>query len=113
MYDDGLLKLYRLQDDAQPGEMPRPKLVFLQDAYFDFLTVGYGRYYAAKGAQQQVDQLLRTPEPLPAVRVGMYVVLEDGLQYRIDNVQHTTDDDELPVTDLSLFRLEEFFDVAE
>lgn len=113
MYDDGKLELYRLQDTAQPGEMPQEKLVFLQEAYFEFRVVGYGRYYAAKGAQQQVDQLLRTPEPLPAARVGMYVILEDGLQYRVDNVQHTTDDDGLPVTDLTLFRLEEFFDVAE
>lgn len=113
MYDDGVLKLYRLQDTAQPGEMPQEKLIFLQKAYFDYLTIGYGRYYAAKGAQQQVDQLLRTPEPLPAVRVGMYVILEDGLQYRVDNVQRTTDDDGLPVTDLTLFRLEELFDVAE
>lgn len=113
MYDDGKLKLYRLQDTAKPGEMPQEKLVFLQEAYFEFRVVGYGRYYAAKGAQQQVDQLLRTPEPMPAARAGMYVILEDGLQYRVDNVQRTTDDNGLPVTDLTLFRLEEFFDVAE
>lgn len=113
MYDDGLLKLYRLQDDAKPGEMPRQKLVFLQDAWFEFRVVGYGRFYAAKGAQQQADLLLRTPEPLPRVRIGMYVILEDGLQYRIDNVQRTTDDDGLPVTDLTLFRLEELFNVSE
>lgn len=113
MYDDGFLKLYRLQDEAKPGEMPREKLVFLQGAYFEERVVGYGRYYAAKGAQQQVDKLLRTPEPLPAVRTGMYVILENGLQYRVDNVQRTTDDDDLPVTDLTLFRMEEFFDVAE
>lgn len=113
MYDDGKLKLYRLQDNAKPGEMPKEKLVFLQEAFFEYRMVGYGRFYAAKGAQQQVDLLLRTPDPLPAVRTGMYVILEDDLQYRIDNVQRTTDDDGLPVTDLTLFRLEEFFDVSE
>lgn len=113
MYDDGKMKLYRLQDDAKPGEMPQERLVFLQEAWFEFRVVGYGRFYAAKGAQQQADLLLRTPEPLPDARIGMYVVLEDGLQYRVDNVQRTTDDDGLPVTDLTLFRLEEFFDVSE
>lgn len=113
MYDDGKLKLYRLDDSAQPGEMPKETLVFLQEAWFEFRVVGYGRFYAAKGAQQQADHLLRTPEPLPQVRIGMYVILEDGLQYRIDNVQRTTDDDGLPVTDLTLFRLEELFNVSE
>ena len=113
MYDDGFMKIYRLQDVAPAGEMPQLKLVYLQGAFFESRVIGYGRFYAAKGAQQQIDLLLRAPEHLPGVRIGMFAVLEDGLQYRIDNVQHTTDDDELPVTDLSLFRLEEFFDVAE
>lgn len=113
MYDDGILSLYELRDLASPGNMPSEKLVFLQKAFFGFRVVGYGRFYAALGANQQVDLLVRTPEPLPSVRVGMYVILEDGLQYRIDNVQRTEDDDGLPVTDLSLFRLGELFDVAE
>lgn len=113
MYDDGILSLYDLRDVAEPGNMPDERLVLVQTAFFGFRVVGYGRYYAALGANQQVDLLVRTPEPLPSVRVGMYCILEDGFQYRVDNVQRVTDDDGLPVTDLSLFRLEELFDVAE
>lgn len=113
MYDDGILSVCELRDVAEPGNMPDERLVLVQTAFFGFRTVGYGRFYAALGANQQVDLLVRTPEPLPSVRVGMYAILEDGLQYRIDNVQRVTDDDGLPVTDLSLYRLEELFDVAE
>jgi hypothetical protein len=41
------------------------------------------------------------------------VVVIEGEQYRIDNVQPTLDDDSLQVVDLTLRRLEENYDIAE
>ena len=46
------------------------------------------------------------------MRAGNYAVLEDGLQYRIDFAQDLIDEDGLPVTDLTLSRLENHYDVA-
>ena len=47
------------------------------------------------------------------IRINDYAVLEDGNQYRIDFIQHMDNEDGLPVTDLTLVRLEENYDVAE
>ena len=42
----------------------------------------------------------------------MYALLDTGEQYRIDNVQHLLDDDGLRVTDLTLRRVEQLYDVS-
>lgn len=112
MFDDGLLQLCSLDETAERGAMPAPRLRPLCEAYYATRTIGYNRFYAAMGANQQIDLIVRTWY-LPEARIGMYAVLEDETQYRIDNVQHLLDDDGLRVTDLTMSRLEDFYDVAK
>lgn len=109
---DKKLTLYTLQNTAEKGMMPTEKLVFLSDEYYEERTIGYNRNYAALGADHRVDALVRIWR-LDTVKPNDYAVLEDGNQYRIDFIQQLTDDDNLPVTDLTLVRLEDFYDVAE
>ena len=45
------------------------------------------------------------------IRIGMYAVVGDE-QYRLNNVQHLLDEDGLQITDLSLQRLGENYDIA-
>ena len=40
-------------------------------------------------------------------------IYESGDQYRIDNVQHLLDDDGLKVTDLTLSRMDELYEIAD
>ena len=105
--------------------MPKPQLkpLSLDDEVltwqFEERTVGLNRQYLAKGVSERVDLLIRI-ERAPA-RIGMYAVLTDyegqinpeGDQYRIDNVQHLLDGYGLKVTDLTLYRLEELYDVGQ
>ena len=112
LFDDGILRLCELTSPEDNGNMPAPVLREVTRAWYGRRTVGYNRQYAAMGANQRVDLLLRTWY-LPAAQIGMYVMLEGGLQYRLDNVQHLLDEDGLRVTDLTLQRLEAFYDVVE
>lgn len=115
MFDAGTITVCNLENIADPGRMPVQKLVSVTSAYFGERTVGYNRYYAAAGVNQEIDLLVRIWR-CPAVKIGMYAVLtmsENDGQYRITNVQHLLDDDGLKVTDITLVRLEEFYDVAE
>lgn len=89
------------------GLMPVEKLVEVGTAYYSELVVGYGRYYAAMGASQNIDMLVRchnTDIPID----GKYVILEDGLQYRIDFKQKIIERD---AVDLTLVRLEANYEV--
>lgn len=113
MFDAGVLKICELKNTAPDGFMPLERLVSIADVYFGERVVGYNRFYAAAGANEQIDLLVRTWR-LPCARIGMYAVLEQSEnngQYRITNVQHLLDDDGLKVTDITLARIEEFYDV--
>lgn len=116
MRDDGLLTFYELANTAQPGRMPVEKLVAIEDAYYGRMTVGVTRYYAAAGANRDFDTLVRcyntpsVPKASDGIHNAQYVILEDGLQYRIDFAQERVDID---AVDLTLARLEDFYDVAD
>ena len=108
MRDMGILTLYDLVTTSTSGDMPIEKLSSVGTAYYAEKTVGYNRIYAARGANQEIDTVVRcynTDVPYSA----KYVVLEDGNQYQISVKQKIVDED---ATDLTLVRLEDYYDVA-
>lgn len=111
LLDSGIVEICNISAPQSNANMPTGTLVPVGRHYYGERTVGYSRQYAAKGVSEQIDALIRIWQDR-SVRIGMYVVTEDGTQYRIDNVQHMADDDGLLVTDLTLRRLDELYDIA-
>ena len=125
MMDAGIVTICTLDDVSEAGDMPKPKLVPLthEDETltwgFEERMIGMNRQYAAKGVSERVDMLIRIWRA--PVRIGMDAVLTDyedqenpeGDQYRIDNVQQTLNENGLKVTDLTLYRLEELYEISE
>lgn len=110
MRDSGILKLYKLTNIAEPGNMPVDKLVLVDSAYYSEMQVGVTRLYMAMGINQRIDKLVRcwnTPEIDPDVQ---YAILEDGQQYMIQAKQAQVDTD---AYDLTLVRMGKTYDVAE
>ena len=108
MRDAGILTLYTLTSTSSEGDMPVEKLEKLCTAFYAEKTVGYNRIYAARGANEYIDMIVRcynTDVPYAA----KYVILEDGNQYQISVKQKIVDED---ATDLTLVRLEDYYDVA-
>lgn len=120
MMDDGIIKICNLTDISSDGDMPEEVLTVQDSKYFESRTVGYNRQYAAKGVNEVVDMLVRVWRDA-SIRIGMYAVLTDyeeqvnesGDQYHIDNVQHLLDDDGLKVTDLTLSRMDELYEITD
>lgn len=85
--------------------MPSQKLVEQATAFFSYRTIGVTRIYAALGANHQIDLLVRcwNTELEPDWN---YVIIDD-IQYRIDIAQPVDD-----AVDLTLIRLEEFYDLV-
>lgn len=125
MKDAGIVTICQLVNTAEAGDMPKDMLQPLTDDDDNVLTwqfeeriIGFGRQYQAKGVTERVDMLIRIWRC--PVRIGMYAVLtdydgqenEDGDQYRIDNVQNTYDDNGLKVTDLTLYRMDELYEIS-
>lgn len=118
MMDAGYITVCNLENLAEPGDMPKEMLKPVEIMQFEERVVGYNRQYAAKGANEQVDMLVRIWRS--PVRIGMYAILsdydgqecEDGDQYQIQNAQNLLDDDGLKVTDLTLRRVDRLYEVA-
>lgn len=108
MLFEGELKIYSLQNIAPDGRMPVEALVMKSEAYYGERVVGFTRQYAAMGADQRIDKLVRIWRD-ETVTIHDYAILDGNSteQYRIDMVQHLLDEDGLKVTDLTLYRLEQ------
>lgn len=125
MKDAGIVTICKLTNTAESGMMPKEELIPLEYEgevltwRFEDRFIGYSRQYEAKGVGERIDKLIRIWNA-PQVRIGYYAVLtdyegqenEDGDQYRIDNVQPQIDENGLKVTDITLYRLDELYDIA-
>lgn len=112
MHDAGIVRFYNVEESATGGAMPARSLVLHSWQYYEERSIGVTRMYAARGANCQIDGLIRVWQDR-SIMPDMIAIIEDGLQYRIDSVQHTVDDDGIKVTDLTLIRLGECYDVDE
>lgn len=124
LLDDGVLYICTLETESEGGSMPVENLKRTKRYWFGERSVGYSRQYAAKGAGEQIDMLVRIPHDR-GVRIGMYAILGNGEQFRIENVQNgeeysyfysATGQEStggLRYTDLTLRRLDRLYDVAE
>lgn len=112
LLDSGTLRLCWLKTSEPDGKAPVEHLVPGKDQFYGERMIGYGRQYAARGVNEQVDLLVRIWQDRTA-RIGMVALLDTGEQFRIDHVQHLTDENGLKVTDLTLRRLEDLYDVSE
>ena len=111
MLDSGILYLCELNNAAEPGDMPEDVLKKVARHWYEDRVIGMNRQYLAKGVNEQVDMLVRTHYE-PKARIGMYAMLGNGEQFRITNVTPIKDDDGLRMSELTLTRLEDYFDVA-
>ena len=110
--DDGIVYLCELNNEAEDGDMPKERLEKVARHWCGMRTIGMNRQYLAKGVNEQIDMLIRIHWDKRA-RINMYVLLGNGEQFRITNVTPIEDDaNGLRYSDLTLERLEEFYDVA-
>lgn len=111
LHDSGTIAICSLRNTAPKGLMVKERLVVQSEHFYGERAVGYGRQYAAKGVSEQVDLLAEIWQDR-SIRIGMYAMDDLGDQYRIDNVQHTLDDDGLKISLLTMRRLDHLYDVA-
>ena len=110
-HDDGIITIYELTDSTTNGLMPYLLKAKHSDHFFEYRTVGYGRYFRASGVNMQVDLICRIWEDRTIT--NDMVAKIGGDYYRIIQIQHLFDDDNLRVTDLSLERISDLEEVED
>lgn len=109
LMDDGTMEIYTLTDTAETGNMPRMKLQLFKKYPFGYRLIGYNRQYAAMGVNEAIDELVRIWQDRK-IRIGMYAII-NGEQFRITAVQHLDNTAGLAVSELTLVRLGENYDI--
>lgn len=103
-FDDGILKLYSIFNNAKNGDMPKETLRYRASYYFHYENIGITRYYTALSHSQLLDTVLSIYQDRSISSLDI-IQLEDGILYKIDMIQHHEDEDGIKITTLSLERL--------
>lgn len=109
-FNDGVVKIYEIGNAALPGDMPKEGLTLKQTLRYKERTVGYNRYYVALQHNVKADLIIRC-QRVNSVQADNVAILNDGNQYRIEQVQYP-EDAIPPVMDLTLERLGEIYDIS-
>lgn len=111
-FDDGTLHIYTTENIAQAGEKPIVGLKLKSSHYFGYETIGLTRHYAAKQAKILISELIHVWQDR-GIKPEDICILEDGLQYKCELVQHVLNEEGLPITRITLERLEEEYVVSK
>lgn len=100
LFSDGICTFYKVEED---------KLVPVASPWYGEKTVGYSRFFSAAQAGNRIDILIRIwwDDTIESENV---CVLQDGKQYQVVQLQNCLDEDGLKVTDVSLRRMNTFYD---
>lgn len=102
-FNDGIVKIYRVENVSEPGEAPTEELAFKASLRYKERTVGFSRYYSAMQANTKVSALIRCPR-VPDVNEKDVAILTNGEKYEISFIQYP-EDTVPPVMDLTLERV--------
>lgn len=111
--DNGILYVCELKNTAENGAMPKQMLERKYKQWFQERTVGLHREYLAKGVNERIDLYVYV-HCNRKIRAGMYAVLGNGEQFRINDVHHVIEENtNLMYTTMTMQRLDINYDVID
>lgn len=102
-YNDGIVRIYSVEDGADPGHMPEEKLTLKAQLLYAEQRVGISRFYTAQQYHDDVERLVRV-QRAGVIANRDIAVTEDGQRYNIAMVQ-TVENSFPPSLDLTLTRI--------
>lgn len=84
-YNDGLVKIYRVENTAKPGYQPVEEPVIKYTLRFENRALGIKRIYLSRQQQAQIVKVIRVPRV--DISPQDIAIIHDGKQYDIDTVQ--------------------------
>ena len=107
--NSGVVKIYSVEDSAQPGYQPKPSLNLKLTLRYEEQRLGINRLYLSRQNQAEIEKVIRVPRQ-DSISNQDVAILENGSQYSIDYTQ-TVQDVYPPCLDLSLVKVEQNYEV--
>lgn len=102
-YNDGVVKIYSVSDEASPGSMPKEEKTIMYTLCYREMRMGITRYYTAYQNHQQVERVIRIPK-VDKITNQCRAVDEHDIEYQISLTQ-TVDDVYPPSLDITLSKV--------
>lgn len=110
MFDSGICTICEKTEVSVNGLMPVERLSpTVSNVFFGDRTVSYTRLYEARGADSQIDRLIRIPAEV-SVFPDMYVLIGDD-QFMVDAVSDVIVARSTRAKELTLVKLEDYYDI--
>lgn len=111
LLDDGIATIRRKVNVAPPGDKPFYEFDDYFVSYYGEKTVGINRYWAAKSHDDQADFLIEIQRnggirTADICHIEPFKDIPAGGMYKIIQVQHVLDENQLPMTDITLERID-------
>lgn len=107
--NSGVVKIYSVEDSAQPGYQPKPSLTLKLTLRYEEQRLGINRLYLSRQNQAEIEKVIRVPRQ-DSISNQDVAILESGSQYSIDYTQ-AVQDVYPPCLDLSLVKVEQNYEV--
>lgn len=110
-FNDGVANFYQVGNIAIKGNKPEKGLKQISKVSIRYSEeiVGMSRYWAAKQDNVKIDRMIKLPR-VDCINANQVVVLTNGLQYKIKQIQYKKED--IPVMALSLEEIGELYEVG-
>ena len=108
--NSGVVKIYSVEDSAQPGYQPKPSLTLKLTLRYEEQRLGINRLYLSRQNQAEIEKVIRVPRQ-DSISNQDVAILESGSQYSINYTQ-TIQDVYPPCLDLSLVKVEQNYEVS-
>ena len=110
-YNDGVVRIYSVEDTAAPGYAPVETPTLKITLRYEERRLGITRYFSGQQNQLQIDRVLRV-QRAGKITSQDIAVTEDGQNYRVNLVQSVPD--VWPESmDLTLSKIEQVIDLTE
>lgn len=109
--NSGVVKIYSVEDSAQPGYQPKPSLTLKLTLRYEEQRLGINRLYLSRQNQAEIEKVIRVPRQ-DSISNQDVAILESGSQYSINYTQ-TVQDIYPPCLDLSLVKIEQDYEVPK
>lgn len=90
-FNDGIVRVYSVEDTAQPGFKPIKGLQPLVELRYEERKLGIQRFFSGQQYQVNISRVIRVPTPPMELTTQCVAVTEKGTQYNIRLVQFVRD----------------------
>ena len=110
LLDEGILKIYKVVPEKTSTGMPEKRLKYYDEAWYSTINNSISEYYKAKQADIEIEKRVEILQN-KGVNTKDIITIDD-IQYNVGRVFHGIDEDDIPITDITLEKVVNNYEIS-